>query len=459
MQDIPSTEEEWDELAEVVSASGGNHPHHMAMDWHENIQDGDLKAKDATLEDKCAIIARIGILTLSAGAGGWRVRETMNRIARKLGVVCSAEMGLLTISLTCVDGTDRETLVVTLPKTGINTPRLWRMETFLKDLEACCADLTVRECHRLMDQIERDTSKGYKPWQYGLASGFACCAFTFLLGGGPIEMGCALVGAGLGHFVNKLIGAKRINTFACISVAVATACVSYLLALTLLGLIIPGAGTHIAGYIGAMLFVIPGFPLITSGLDIAQMDFKSGLERMAYALSIILVATLTGWLVATLVHLQPTEFDPQGLSPEMLFLLRLITSFVGVYGFSIMYTSPMKMAATAGLIGAVANTLRLTLVDASVAPEAAAFAGALAAGLLASAVRRKLTFPRLSLTVPSIVIMVPGLYMYRAMFYMATNDAMNSVSWLFRAAMIVIGLPIGLAVARILTDRHFRYIS
>lgn len=72
MQDIPSTEEEWDELAEVVSASGVNHPHHMAMDWHENIQ-GNLKAKDATLEDKCAIIARVGILTLSAGgqaAGG-----------------------------------------------------------------------------------------------------------------------------------------------------------------------------------------------------------------------------------------------------------------------------------------------------------------------------------------------------------------------------------------------------
>lgn len=171
------------------------------------------------------------------------------------------------------------------------------------------------------------------------------------------------------------------------------------------------------------------------------------------------MATLTGWLVATLVQLQPTEFDPQGLSPEMLFLLRLITSFVGVYGFSIMYTSPLKMAATAGLVAALANTLRLTLVDASVAPEAAAFVGALAAGFLASAAHRKLTFPRLSLTVPSIVIMVPGLYMYRAMFYMATNDAMDSVSWLFRAAMIVISLLIGLVVSRILTDRHFRYIS
>lgn len=55
--------------------------------------------------------------------------------------------------------------------------------------------------------------------------------------------------------------------------------------------------------------------------------------------------------------------------------------------------------------------------------------------------------------------MVPGLYMYRAMFYMATNNALDSVSWLFRAAMIVVGLPIGLVVARILSDRRFRYMS
>ena len=208
-----------------------------------------------------------------------------------------------------------------------------------------------------------------------------------------------------------------------------------------------------------MLFVIPGFPLITSGIDISQLDFKSGLERMAYALSIILVATLTGWLVATLVRLQPTDFAPLGLGPLEMLAFRLAASFVGVYGFSIMYTSPRRMAATAGIIGMLANTLRLTLVDAAAPPEAAAFVGALAAGLMACAARSRTGYPRLALTVPSIVIMVLGLYMYRAMFYMATNNALDSVSWLFRAAMIVVGLPIGLVVARILSDRRFRYMS
>ena len=33
---------------------------------------------------------------------------------------------------------------------------------------------------------------------------------------------------------------------------------------------------HEAGYICAMLFIIPGFPFITSGIDLAKLDLRSG---------------------------------------------------------------------------------------------------------------------------------------------------------------------------------------
>ena len=45
-----------------------------------------------------------------------------------------------------------------------------------------------------------------------------------------------------------------------------------------------------------MLFVIPGFPLITGGLDMAKIDFPSGVQRITYVLCIILMATSqAGW--------------------------------------------------------------------------------------------------------------------------------------------------------------------
>ena len=72
---------------------------------------------------------------------------------------------------------------------------------------------------------------------------------------------------------------------------------------------------------------------------------------------------------------------------------------------SVMFNSPKELSATAGIIGAIANTLRLELVDlASLPPAAAAFIGALTAGILASVLKSKIGYPRISLTVPSIVI-------------------------------------------------------
>lgn len=125
-----------------------------------------------------------------------------------------------------------------------------------------------------------------------------------------------------------------------------------------------------------------------------------------------------------------------------------------------MFNSSIPMAATAAFIGAIANTLRLESIDFMAAPAAAAaFAGALTAGLLASVIKKWNGYPRISLTVPSIVIMVPGLYLYRAIYNFGIMSLTEAVSWFAAAIMIIIALPLGLIFARILTDRTFRYCT
>ena len=187
---------------------------------------------------------------------------------------------------------------------------------------------------------------------------------------------------------------------------------------------------------------------------------RSGLERLTYAIIIISVATLAAWMLALVLHLKPMDFLPLDLSKFQYLIFRLIASFFGVLGFSVMFNSPLRLAATAGLIGAIANTTRLELVDlASFPPAAAAFLGALLAGLLASMIKTSIGYPRISLTVPSIVIMVPGLYLYRAIYNFGIMSLTEAVSWFTSAIMIIIALPLGLIFARILTDRTFRYCT
>jgi len=108
----------------------------------------------------------------------------------------------------------------------------------------------------------------------------------------------------------------------------------------------------------------------------------------------------------------------------------------------------------------VANTLRLELVGFAVCPPAvAAFLGALVAGLLASRMRGHVGYPRIAVTVPSIVIMVPGLYFYKAVYNLGTMSLSESGSLLAAAGLIVAALPLGLVCARILTDRTFRHCT
>ena len=326
-------------------------------------------------------------------------------------------------------------------------------------------EVTVRQAHERLDMIEHRKPL-YSPAFAGLASACACAAFVFLLGGGPYDMIGAFVGAGLGHWLRRRMFVHHLNqffvTFICVSVA-ALACTGML---RLIGLFDPVALQHDTAYIGAMLFVIPGFPMITGGLDMAKIDFPSGIQRVAYVLCIVLIATLAGWMVASIVHLNPQGFEPLGLNPVIECLLRMVFAFIGVWGFSVMFNSPQRMCLVAAVIGMITDTLRLEIVDMGVPAEAGAFIGALLAGLLASAwrssVRRGLLpphlgYPRICMTVPSIVIMVPGMYMYRAMFYLGAFDTLHALDWAFRAFMVIICLPIGLVMARVLTDKSWRY--
>ena len=333
------------------------------------------------------------------------------------------------------------------------------------DEEKAKGGITVRQAHERLDLIERRKPL-YKPWFSGLASALACAAFVFLLGGGPYDMIGAFVGAGLGQWMRRRLFAHHLNQFFVTFVCVAAAALACTGTLRLIGIFDPVALSHDTAYIGAMLFVIPGFPLITGGLDMAKIDFPSGIQRVAYVLCIILMATLAGWAVAVMVHLHPEGFEPLGLNPWVNGLLRFVAAFVGVWGFSVLFNSPQRMCLTAALIGAITDTLRLELQDFSVAPEMATFIGAFLAGILASAwrssVRRgwlppHLGYPRICLTVPSIVIMVPGLYMYRAMWYLGSFDTVNALDWALRAFMVIVCLPIGLAMARVVTDKSWRY--
>ena len=78
---------------------------HMTINWHEIVDsDSTEPAVNASLREKASLVGRIGLMMLSVGTAAWRVRASMNKLARALGITCNADIGLLSIEYTCVGG-------------------------------------------------------------------------------------------------------------------------------------------------------------------------------------------------------------------------------------------------------------------------------------------------------------------------------------------------------------------
>ena len=290
---------------------------HMEVYWHDYASASKgVPITEAGLVEKASVIGRTGLMLLECGTGAWRVRSSMNTLSRELGVTTTADIGLLSIEFTCFDGDQCYTQSLCLTNTGVNTSRLNRLEHFVNDFDREGKFMTGEELHSHLDEIERIHGL-YSPIALGFAAALACGCFTFLLGGGIVEMLCAFCGAGIGNFVRCKLTKHHFTLFLGITASVCSASLVYAILLKLAEVLFAVSAQHEAGYICSMLFIIPGFPFITSGIDLAKLDMRSGLERLAYAVLIILVATMTAWIMALLLHLQPVQFPALSLTlPE-----------------------------------------------------------------------------------------------------------------------------------------------
>ena len=475
----------------VKSAAGAVrrfHSHAIPLDMEDIERDWDKPITDAGIAAKASVIVRVGMLDLGAGTMYHRRTEVSRQLMQPntLGTRDASQISAETAKqlrerlrqearaqkLAAKRASLRSRVAERVAERAKKklpedeyAEHFDHLEEHAEKRVRESGPITVGQVHKRLDLIERRKPL-YSSAFSGFAAACACAAFVFLLGGAPYDMIGAFIGAGLGQWARRRLFAHHLNQFFVTFVAVAVAALACVGTLRLIGIFDPVALHHDTAYIGAMLFVIPGFPLITGGLDMAKIDFPSGVQRIAYVCCIILMATLAGWMVAVLVHLNPQGFDTPPLNPWATGALRALFAFVGVWGFSVLFNSPQRMCLVAATIGMITDTLRLEIVDWGVPAEAGAFIGALLAGLIASAWRSAvrhgllaphLGYPRICLTVPSIVIMVPGLYMYRAMFYLGQFNTLLALDWAFRAFMVIICLPIGLAMARVITDKSWRY--
>lgn len=422
-----------------------------------------LQPPDDELEliRQSGVALRVGRLSLSAGTGSYRVKASMARVARAMGVERhEAHVTLTEITTTSHRGNSFRTEVAEVRSIGINADRLAKLEVLASALErrAVVSDrpVTTDEVTEELDRITA-TAPLYGPIRNALWSSIACVGFSFLNNGGPIEMACVFVGAGLGQLLRRAMLHRGYNQFGVTMLAAAVACMTYLTLVQGLHSLGATDALHQAGYVSAVLFLIPGFALVTGALDLAKLDFSAGVARLTHALMLLTSAALAVWGVSAIVGLSPDPGKRLAMSGGVLLLLRFIASFVGVLGFALLFNSPWPMALAAAGVGMVANVVRLLLVDVGVVTQAAAAGACLLVGLLAAWVAPRMHVPRITISVPAVVIMVPGVTAYRAVFYLVNGDTTQALAYGVQAGLVVVAISIGLGVARMLTDQAWAF--
>ena len=127
---------------------------HMTIKWQDMItSESTCPASQAGLKEKASLVGRVGLLMLSVGTGAWRVRASMNKIARGLGITCNADIGLLSIEYTCADKGETFTNALSINTTGVNTDKLNALESFTDGFAERADRYSVEQFHRILDKL------------------------------------------------------------------------------------------------------------------------------------------------------------------------------------------------------------------------------------------------------------------------------------------------------------------
>ncbi len=406
----------------------------------------------AQLTANLDVLLRFGALMLRAGDTAFRVRAAMGRLAGHMGIEnLSLQVTLDAMAATVRQDGQATTLTCDVGAPGINAARIGALERLSA---ASTPGLTPEALTRDLDALEKAGPLHALP-TVAIAIGLASGAFSYLNGGDMLATGAAMIAGATGQATRALLFRRSLNQYAVTAFCAVVASGLYC------AIVFGFAGRNFSaplavGFISSALFLVPGFPLVAALLDLVQHQTVAGIARLFYATMILLAAAFGLSAVVAFVGLTDVSAPAQSLAmTPMTMLWRAAASFAGGCGFALLYNSPVRTVLVVGLLSLAGNELRLALHDLGLSLPAATFMGALAVGLLASLARSWLHEPRISLTVPGIIIMTPGIFAFRTIVLLNEGNVLAAVEALAGCCFIVGAMALGLATARFMSERRW----
>lgn len=426
-----------------------------------------------TLRRKLDLLVRTGCLLMASNADCPRIMRNMKRCEAYLGlpdeyIHIFLNHNIIMVNLS--DGTHSFSKYQRVDSHCIEFCVISRVSKML--WTAIQEDWSLDRYEQELEALNH-TKKQYSPWAIAVCAGFAC-------GGFCVQFGCdwpaffyASIPAILGFRLKMLLGQLHcngyINIAACAFLATLLAWLTTFISLNpAMAAALPSfmhSSTPYHPLMACALFLVPGVPLINFVSDMVSDYVQVGITRAVTTLMTVLAMSF-GIALAIQVCGIDNFVKDLSMTPHNSFLDYAIAAAISAMGFATIYNTPRRIMPVLAMTGIVAvctrNFVNLGPSNGNIGLDQGiiigSFVGSCVASLMACKSQHWHHIPHQVIAIPSVIPMIPGVMMYRALFGFIQMDGIVgeltfAFNWAIKASLVILFIALGVAIPNIFVRR------
>lgn len=398
----------------------------------------EARVRDDRVEFLMVIARALG----TYGTSAHRLEDALSACAQRLGLEASIFSTPTSVFLSIEDGEDRTTVLSRIIPGDVQLAKLVKLDELIERVSA--GVLTPTEGVRATKEV-LDEPSPYATWLevlcYGIVSGNACV----FLGGGVREIAAAgVIGLTIGVLI-QLAGKNR--EFARLiefGSGLLAAFLAYALGSTF------GSYNAPISVIAGLIILLPGFTLTVSMSELATRNIVSGSARLIGSLMVLLIISFgvaVGNQIATR-FIPGFETAPSTALPPWIIPIGAIVGascFVVLFRARLQDLLMMTIAAIVALYSAKLGAIAL-------GDQIGIAFAAVCVGILSNLFARLADRPAAIVTLPGLLILVPGSVGFRSLAAFLDNDTLGGIQTAISVFIIAVSIVVGLLLANIIVQ-------
>lgn len=419
--------------------------------------------REQLIRHKLDLLLRTGQLLVESAADTNRIVRNMNRVAAFLGLPeehlhIYVQFNMLMVNLS--DDEHSFTKFQRCNKHGINMTTISLISKL--SWKAIRQDYSIEQYAQELEEIA-NRPRNYTPIQVAIGTGFACGGFCIQFGCDWTAFFYASFAAAIGMYLRGLMLRKGLNNYMGIAIA---AFISTVIAWATTYLPSSWTNTPLHPLLACALFIVPGVPLINFVDDMLDNYIQVGLTRAINTFLMIVAMSFGIAFFLKLSNFDLTQFYTIPMIPHNSYLSYAAAAAISAMGFSMIFNIPRRLLWVVAIGGIIAvctrNFVNLGPSNDNIGLDMGLAIGSLAGSALASLIAVKAVHwvhaPNHVLSIPSVIPMVPGVLMYRALVGLiemngVVGELTNAMKFGMASAVTIMCIALGVAIPNVFARR------